>query len=57
MTGMICALLHRGKTAFRVAAITRAIVMLVAGTETPWVRATHRFLEGSLGIAIALAQP
>jgi uncharacterized membrane protein YgaE (UPF0421/DUF939 family) len=41
--------------AFRFAAITLSIVMLIPRTRAPWIAAWHRFLEVSLGIAVALA--
>ena len=51
--GILSALLHLG-TAYRFAAITLTIVVLVAHTAPPWVVAYHRFVEVSLGIAVAL---
>ena len=53
--GLVCALLRLDHTAYRFAGITLAIVMLVARATTPWLIATHRFVEVSLGIVIALA--
>jgi uncharacterized membrane protein YgaE (UPF0421/DUF939 family) len=41
--------------AFRFAAITLSIVMLIPRTRAPWIAGWHRFLEVSLGIAVALA--
>lgn len=41
-------------SAFRFAAITLSIVLLIAHTRPPWIVAIHRFIEVSLGIAIAL---
>ncbi len=52
--GLISASLHLDRTAYRFASITLAIVMLVARTKSPWVVATHRSIEVSVGIAIAL---
>jgi uncharacterized membrane protein YccC len=40
--------------AYRFAAITLSIVLLIAHTSPPWVVAIHRFVEVSLGIAVAL---
>jgi uncharacterized membrane protein YgaE (UPF0421/DUF939 family) len=40
--------------AYRFAAITLSIVLLIAHTRPPWVVAIHRFVEVSLGIAVAL---
>jgi uncharacterized membrane protein YgaE (UPF0421/DUF939 family) len=52
--GILSALLRIG-TAYRFAAITLSIVMLIAHTRPPWIVAMHRFVEVSLGIAVALA--
>ena len=49
MLGLICALLRIGRNAFRYAAITLAIVTLVARAEPAWIIAIHRFLEISVG--------
>jgi len=54
LTGVICALLHMGRSAYRYAGITLAIVMLVGHARPPWAIAIHRFFEISLGIAAAL---
>lgn len=51
--GILCALLRIG-TAYRFAAITFSIVLLIAHTRPPWIVALHRFVEVSLGIAVAL---
>jgi len=51
--GILCALL-RMDSAYRFAAITLTIVLLVAHTRAPWIVAAHRFVEVSLGIAVAL---
>jgi uncharacterized membrane protein YgaE (UPF0421/DUF939 family) len=51
--GILCALLRLG-SAYRFAAITLSIVLLIAHQRPPWVVATHRFVEVSLGIAVAL---
>ena len=39
---------------YRFAAIALSIVLLIAHTRPPWVVAIHRFIEVSLGIAVAL---
>lgn len=52
--GMICAMLRITRSAYRYAAITLAIVLLIAHAEPPWTIAVHRFLEISLGIAVGL---
>lgn len=51
--GILCALLRIG-SAYRFAAITLTIVLLIAHASSPWIVATHRFVEVSLGIAVAL---
>ena len=55
IAGIICALLHIERNAFRYAGITVAIVVLIAHTEPAWIIALHRFLEISIGIAVGLA--
>jgi len=40
--------------AYRFAAITLSIVLLIPHTAAPWTVGWHRFLEVSLGIAVAL---
>ena len=52
--GLICSLL-RLDASYRFANITLAIVMLVVHGESPSFIAIHRFLEVSIGIAVALA--
>ena len=54
LSGVLCALLHMGRSAYRYAGITLAIVMLVARTQPAWVIAIHRFFEISLGIVVGL---
>lgn len=51
--GIISALFRIG-AAYRFAAIALSIVLLIAHTSPPWIVATHRFVEVSLGIAVAL---
>jgi uncharacterized membrane protein YccC len=51
--GILSALLRLGGS-YRFAAITLTIVLLVAHLAPPWVVAYHRFVEVSLGIAVAL---
>jgi uncharacterized membrane protein YgaE (UPF0421/DUF939 family) len=51
--GILCGLLRLG-SAYRFAAITLSIVLLIAHTAPPWIVALHRFIEVSLGIAVAL---
>jgi uncharacterized membrane protein YccC len=52
--GIFCAALRITRNAYRYAGITLAIVMLVAHTSPPWIIALHRFIEISIGIAVAL---
>jgi uncharacterized membrane protein YgaE (UPF0421/DUF939 family) len=52
--GALCALL-RLRSAYRFAAITLSIILLVAHEHPAWIVAWHRFVEVSLGIAVALA--
>lgn len=54
LVGLICALLHMERSAYRYAGITVAIIMLVARTQPVWLIAAHRFIEISLGIAAGL---
>jgi uncharacterized membrane protein YgaE (UPF0421/DUF939 family) len=54
LCGVLCSLL-RLSGAYRFAAITLSIVLLVAHQHPPWIVAVHRFVEVSLGIAVALA--
>ena len=51
--GILSAILRLGN-AYRFAAIALTIVLLVAHDGTPWAVATHRFIEVSLGIVVAL---
>jgi uncharacterized membrane protein YgaE (UPF0421/DUF939 family) len=51
--GIFSSMLRLGP-AYRFAAIALTIVLLIAHDRPPWVVATHRFIEVSLGIAVAL---
>jgi uncharacterized membrane protein YgaE (UPF0421/DUF939 family) len=51
--GLLCAILRLGG-AYRFAAITLSTILLIAHDQPPWVVAVHRFIEVSLGIAVAL---
>jgi len=53
LCGILSAVLRLG-VAYRFAAITLSIVLLVAHAAPPRVVAYHRFVEVSLGIAVAL---
>jgi uncharacterized membrane protein YgaE (UPF0421/DUF939 family) len=52
--GALCALL-RFRGAYRFAAITLSIILLIAHQSPAWIVASHRFVEVSVGIAVALA--
>jgi uncharacterized membrane protein YgaE (UPF0421/DUF939 family) len=54
LCGLLCALPFLAG-AYRLAAITLTIVLLIPKAQSPWIIAWHRFLEVSLGIAVALA--
>jgi len=51
--GILCGLLRLG-SAYRFAAIALTIVLLIVHAARPWIVAVHRFVEVSLGIAVAL---
>ncbi|HLO01184.1 MAG TPA: FUSC family protein, partial [Pyrinomonadaceae bacterium] len=51
--GLLSAVLRLG-SAYRFAAITLTIVLLITHGRPPWIVASHRFVEVSLGIAVAL---
>ena len=53
LSGVLCALL-RFRGAYRFAAITLSIILLIAHQRPAWIVASHRFLEVSLGIAVGL---
>ena len=53
LCGILIAVLRLG-AAYRFAAITFSIVVLITHSRPPWIVATHRFIEVSLGIAVAL---
>src|SRR5271168_3112569 len=53
LCGVLCAVL-RFRGAYRFAAITVSIILLIAHTRPAWIVATHRFVEVSVGIAVAL---
>ncbi len=53
LCGMLAFLLRVGG-AYRFAAITLSIILLIPRARPPWITSWHRFLEVSLGIAVAL---
>lgn len=54
LCGVICALLHTERSAYRYAGITLTVVMLIAHSQPAWIIAIHRFVEISLGILVGL---
>ncbi len=52
--GLLCAVAHVDRSAYRFAGVTLAIVLLVPRTGPAWQIALHRFAEVSIGIAVAL---
>jgi uncharacterized membrane protein YccC len=54
LCGALCAVV-RIAGAYRFAAITLTIILLIAHTRAGWIVAWHRFIEVSLGIAVGLA--
>jgi uncharacterized membrane protein YgaE (UPF0421/DUF939 family) len=53
LCGSLCAVL-RLRGAYRFAAITLSIILLIAHQRPAWIVASHRFVEVSVGIAVAL---
>jgi len=53
--GLLCAVLRVERGAYRYAATTLVIVMLVARSTSAWRIAIHRSFEVSIGIAVGLA--
>lgn len=53
LCGGVCAVL-RMRGAYRFAAITLTIILLVGHKNAAWIVAAHRFVEVSLGVAVAL---
>jgi len=53
LCGMLAWLLRVG-AAYRFAGIALSIVLLIPRARAPWIVGWHRFLEVSLGIAVAL---
>ena len=51
--GILSAIL-RLHSAYRFAGITLTIILLISHERSPWIVATHRFVEVSLGIAVGL---
>ena len=53
LCGLLAWLLRVG-SAYRFAGITLSIIFLIPRARAPWITGWHRFLEVSLGIAVAL---
>ncbi len=53
LCGLLAWLLRVG-SAYRFAGITLSIILLIPRARAPWITGWHRFLEVSLGIAVAL---
>jgi uncharacterized membrane protein YccC len=52
--GLLCAVTRSDRSAYRMAGVTPAIVLLVPRTGPAWQAAFHRFAEVSIGIGVAL---
>ncbi len=52
--GLLCAVAHSDRSAYRFGGVTLAIVLLVPRTGPAWQIAFHRFAEVSIGLAVAL---
>jgi uncharacterized membrane protein YccC len=54
LLGLLCALAHLDRSAFRFGGVTLAIMLLIPRAGPAWIIAFHRFAEVSIGIAVAL---
>lgn len=54
LLGLVCAVLHVDRSAYRFGGITLAIVLLISRPAPAWAIAFHRFAEVSIGIGVAL---
>lgn len=54
LLGIFCTVVGLERSAYRFAGITLAIVILVERTQPGWIIAAHRFVEVTIGIAVAL---
>jgi len=52
--GLLCAVAHSDRNAYRFGGVTLAIVLLIPRTNPAWKIAFHRFAEVSIGIGVAL---
>jgi uncharacterized membrane protein YccC len=55
LLGLISFVLRLEKVGYSYACITLVIIVLIPRADTPWIAATHRFAEVSVGILVALA--
>ena len=55
LIGLLSIAFRLEKTASRYAIMTLTIIVLIPRAGAPWIIALHRFLEVSVGIAVALA--
>jgi uncharacterized membrane protein YgaE (UPF0421/DUF939 family) len=54
LLGLLCALAHLDRSAYRFGGVTLAIVLLIPRAAPAWITALHRFAEVSIGISVAL---
>ncbi|MFZ0962734.1 MAG: FUSC family protein [Terriglobia bacterium] len=52
--GLLCAVTHTARSAYRFGGVTLAIVLLIPRAAPAWQIAFHRFAEVSIGIVVAL---
>jgi len=52
--GLLCAVAHSERSAYRFGGVTLAIVLLVPRTGSAWRIAFHRFAEVTVGLGVAL---
>ena len=55
LVGLLPIAFRLEKAAYRYASITLTIIVLIPRSAAPWIVASHRFLEVSVGIIVALA--
>ena len=54
LLGLICQLVRVDRSGYRFGGVTLTIVLLIPRTAPAWTIAFHRFVEVSIGIAVAL---
>ena len=54
LLGLLCALVHLDRSAYRFGGVTLAIVLLIPRAAPAWKIAFNRFAEVSIGIGVAL---